>query len=266
MVSFRVALIALAAVLVSPGSRGQVALVADEEFDYITGALNGRNGGTGWSTPWAWTYTSGASLAVVGSGLSYSGLSTGGGHATWSSGGNGLSEASRSLPLVNSGVVYVQFLGQFGATSGGGTPNLRFLANGTLTGGLGGNGGTYGEFVSILDTGLNAASNGSSSSSASLANLNLIVARIDYAANETRLWTNPNLATFDYGNPTGHNAIYTGLAPAFDTLMFITRSPGAIDEISIYTAVPEPATSAAAMALAAMVAFGARKRLRRRAG
>lgn len=85
-----------------PLSRGQVTLLAYEGFDYAAGSLNGKNGGTGWSGAWTWTYGSGVSLAVSATGMTYTGLSTTGGSATWNSGGNGISEAARSLPLDNS--------------------------------------------------------------------------------------------------------------------------------------------------------------------
>jgi hypothetical protein len=266
MILLRVCLVALAAFAVAPCGRSQLRLLAYDEFNYVTGAaLSGQNGGTGWSTAWVLDYTPGISLGVSGTGLSYAGLSTSGGSATWGPGGNLISEASRTLPLVNSGVVYLQFLGQFGATSGGGTPNLRLSASGLLTGGIGGNGGTYGSVVSILDTTLNSAANGSSSTSASLSALNFMVVRIDYAANETRLWTNPNLATFDYGNPSVSDATYIGLAPAFDRIAIYTRNPGTIDELAVYSAIPEPVAVASIAGAAALLCAARRGRGRQRA-
>ncbi len=249
--------------VIAPVCRGQVTLLAYEGFDYEAGTLNGKNGSSGWSGAWTWTYGSGGSLGVAATGLTYTGLTTTGRGATWSSGGNGISEARRSLPLVDSGVVYLQFLTQFGTTSGGGTPNLRLFANGVMTGGIGANGGTYGGVISILDTNLAPATSGASSSSASLSALNLLIVRIDYAANATMLWTNPDLATFDYMNPGAHDAIYEGLAPAFDALDFYTRNPGQIDEIAVYSVIPEPATTAVLVAGLALVAVGVAKRRRR---
>ncbi len=251
--------------VIAPVCRGQVTLLAYEGFDYEAGTLNGRNGGSGWSGAWTWTYGSGGSLGVAATGLTYTGLTTTGRGATWSSGGNGISEAQRSLPLVNSGVVYVQFLTQLRSTSGGGTPNLRFFANGALTGGIGANGGTYGGVISILDTNLAPATNGASSSAATLTALNLLIVRIDYEANTTTLWANPNPATFNYLNPGSYDAIYTGLAPAFDTMGFYTRNPGQIDEIAVYSVIPEPATTASLVAGLALVAVGVAKRRRRAA-
>jgi len=222
-------------------SYAQLTNVASDGFNYSSGSLNGQNGGTGWTSSWLNDYTSGASFQVSLTGMTYSGLSTSGGSLNWANGGNGISEDSRSLPMMNSGVVFVQFLGQFGSSSGGGTPNLRFLNSGTVTGGLGGNGGPLGSQMSILDTSLNPAANGSSSSAANLSALNLVIARIDYQNDSTSLWVNPNLSTFDYENPTTADATYAGLAPAFNSIAFYSRSPGSVDEISIMAEpVPEP--------------------------
>ncbi len=267
MTRFHAFAVVLVMCLVSSRSHAQLNLLAYDGFDYVTGALNGKNGGTGWSDAWTWTYGSGSSLSFGATGLTYSGLTTTGGSATWASGGNGISEASRSLSSpVNSGVIYVEFLGQFGSSSGGGTPNIRLTLSGSLTGGIGGNGGTHGGVVSILGSDLNPASNGSSSTSASLSSRNLIVTRIDFDANTTSIWTNPNLAAFNYANPGTPDAIYTGLAPAFDTVQLITRSPGTFDELAVYSysAVPEPSTYAAILgASALLIAAARRKRLLR---
>jgi hypothetical protein len=144
---------------------------------------------------------------------------------------------------MNSGVVFIQFLSQFGSSSGGGTPNIRLLNGGSVTGGFGGNGGIYGGVMSILDASLNPAANGSSSSSASLSALNLVVARIDYQNDSTSLWVNPNLSAFDYEAPTSPDATYAGLAPAFNTIAIYSRSPGNVDELSVQAEpVPEPTT------------------------
>ena len=226
-------------------SQAQLTNVAYDGFNYSPGSLNGQNGGTGWTSSWVNDYTSGASFQVSASGMSYSGLSTSGGSLVWSSGGNGISEDARHLSLMDSGVVFIQFLGQFGSSSGGGTPNIRLLNSGAVTGGLGGNGGPFGGRMSILDATLNPAANGSSSSLANLSALNLVIARIDYQNDSTSLWVNPNLSTFNYENPATADATYAGLAPAFDSIAIYSRSPGSVDEISIMAeAVPEPSSAA----------------------
>jgi hypothetical protein len=241
-------------------SHAQLTTVAYDGFNYGAESLAGQNGGTGWTGSWLNDYTSGASFQVSLSGMSYSGLSTSGGSLAWGSGGNGISEDSRTLPRMNSGVVYFQFLGQFGSSSGGGTPNIRLLNSGALTGGFGGNGGLYGGVMSILDTSLQPAANGSSSSSASLSSLNLMVARIDYQNNVTTMWVNPNLSTFDYLNPPTANATYAGLAPVFDSISIYSRSPGNVDEVAVMV-VPEPGAASLMMTgVGAMLLYGWRRR------
>jgi PEP-CTERM motif len=242
-------------------ARAQFTTVAYEGFNYSAGSLAGQNGGTGWSSAWINDYTPGVSFSTITTGMSYSGLTTTGGSITWASGGNGLSEDSRTLPLLDSGVVYVQFLGQFGSSSGAGTPNLRLLDSGALTGGFGGNGGTHGSVVSILDTTLQPATDGSSSSFASLANLNLVVARIDYQADTTTMWINPNLTTFNYDSPSSPDATYAGLAPAFNAISFVSRSPASVDEITIMAEpAPEPSTASLLLIGAGLLAYGAQRR------
>jgi hypothetical protein len=244
---------------VGEASQAQFTTVAYDGFNYGTGTLAGQNGGTGWTSAWINDYTSGASFNVSATGLTYPGLTTTGGSIVWASGGNGISEDSRSLPLMDSGIVYVQFLGQFGSTSGGGTPNIRLLDSGSLTGGFGGNGGTDGGDMSILNSSLQPAANGSSSSSASLSALNLVVACIDYDDDTTTMWVNPNLSTFNYEDPTSPDATYMGLAPVFNTLAIDSRSPGNVDEITVLAEpTPEPATASLLMAGAGILLWGSR--------
>lgn len=226
-----------------PSGRAQFTTVAYDGFNYSAGTLAGQNGGTGWTSAWTNDYTSGGSFFVSATGMTYSGLTTSGGSLVWHAGGNNISEDSRSLPLMDSGIVYILFLGQFGSTSGSGTPNIRLLDSGTLTGGFGGNGGTYGGYMSILNSSLNAASGGLSSSSAKLSALNLVVAQINYQSDTTAMWVEPDISTFDYQDPgTSPSATYAGLAPVFNSLSIISRSPGNVDEITVMAEpVPEPA-------------------------
>lgn len=218
-------------------AHGQPTTIAYDGFNYSTGPLAGDNGGTGWSSSWANDYLSGATFHVVATGMTYSGLTTSGGSAIWGAGGNGISEDSRTLStLINSGVVYFQFLSQFGAgSSGGGTPNIRLFDSGSLTGGFGSNGGTD---MSILNASLNTGG-ASTITSDSLSSLNLVVARIDYDTDTTTMWVNPDISTFDYNNPSSPDATYTGLAPAFNKIAIYSRDPANVDEITIMT-VPEP--------------------------
>jgi len=157
----------------------------------------------------------------------------------------------------------MQFLCQFGSSSGGGTPNIRLYNSGALTGGLGGNGGTYGGVMSILDNTLTPLANGTSSSSASLSSANLIIALIDYQNDVTKMWVNPNLSTFDYSAPPTANATFAGLAPAFNQIAIYSRSPATVSDLQIMT-VPEPMTMAMLGAGVALVGMG--RRFRRRNG
>lgn len=232
-----------ALILCYPG-KAQFTTVAYDGFNYSAGSLNGQNGGTGWASAWVNDYSSGATLLVNATGMFYPGLTNSGGSVTWGPGGNGISEDSRTLPRQHKGVVYVQFLSKFGpGSAGGGTPNIRLADSGTGTGGFGANGGPYASYMSILDASLNAATNGSSSSSISLLTTNLVVARIDYLARKTSMWVNPNLATFDYENPgTAPDATYTNLAPAFDRISIYSRNPVFVDELTVlYEPVQTPA-------------------------
>jgi hypothetical protein len=220
-------------------AQAQLTTIAYDGFNYSAGSLSGQNGGTGWASPWVNDYGPGTSMVVSGTDMTYSGLTTSGGSAVWTSGGVGISEDSRSLSLQNSGSVYLQFLCQFGPSSGLGTPTIRLLDDGNLTGGFGANGGTFGGVMSILDPTLQPASDGSSSSSASLSGLNLVVALFDYQDNTTEMWVNPDLSTFDYLNPSSPDAT-ADFAPTFDNIAVYTREPGSVDEIQIMS-VPEPA-------------------------
>lgn len=257
-VAARIVLVAFFSMAICLASRAQLTTIAYDGFNYSAGPLAGQNGGTGWTSDWIMDYFPGSSLDVSASGMSYSGLSTSGGSVVWAPGGNGISEASRSLPLMDSGVVYVQFLSQFDSGSGGGTPNIRLSNSGSVTGGFGGNGGPT---MSILDASLNAASDGSSSSSASLSDLNLVIGRIDYQDNDTEMWVNPDLETFDYQNPTSPDATYAGLAPAFNNIAIFTRDSANVDEIQVM-AMPVPEPTAASLLMAVMGVWLFLKRLK----
>lgn len=250
---FLIAIVSLSACV---SSKAAITIVAYEGFDYSDSSMIGKNGGSGWSSSWSHQYTSGGSHNANSIGMSYSGLTTVGGRMTWAFGGNGISENTRTLPLMNSGVVYFQFLSQL-SNSGGGTPNIRLTNSGNLTGGFGGNGGTYSSVMSILDATLQPAANGSSSSSSLLSNLNLTIARIDYTNNVTSLWVNPNLATFDYENPTSPSAVYANLAPVFNGISIYSRS-GSFDEIMVMT-IPEPSSIAWVGLAAGLVVFSRRR-------
>jgi hypothetical protein len=221
-------------------SQAQLTTLAYDGFNYTAGAsLSGQNGGVGWTGSWTQDYPPGAPFIVSGTGMTYPGLTSSGGSIVWSSGGVGISEDSRTLPLINSGVVYIQFLAQFTESSSLGTPNIRLYDSGNLTGGFGGNGGST---MSILNLNLQPDSS-AASSSAPLANANFVIARIDYQNDDTEMWVNPDLSTFNYANPTAPDAIDTDLAPAFNMLSIYSRDDANVDEIQI-SSIPEPSIGA----------------------
>src|SRR6185312_15678032 len=79
-------------------SRAQFTTIAYDGFNYGTGSLSGKNGGTGWTSSWTNDYKSGASLQLSLTPMTYTGLTTTGGSVVWGSGGNGISEDTRTLP------------------------------------------------------------------------------------------------------------------------------------------------------------------------
>lgn len=79
------------------------------------------------------------------------------------------------------------------------------------TGAIGGNGGCPGIYYSIL----NAALSPAGCTGKSLADMSLVLVQIDYTLSVTKMWINPNLASFDYLSPPAPDA-QANLAPAID--------------------------------------------------
>jgi hypothetical protein len=144
----------------------------------------------------------------------------------------------RSIPLQSSGKVFIQLIINFGAQSGGGTPNLRFYDDASeMSGGVGANGGTYSSKISILNTGLSPNPDGSSSAG-TLDGQGFLIIGIDYSLKKTSLWLNPNMTTFNYFSTPTPSAVYLDLAPKIQTLLFISRySYMKFDELKIYKVV-----------------------------
>ncbi len=234
---------------------GTTSLIASESFSYAGGiSLTGLNGGAGWTSAWASDSPAFPDFATNATGLTYPGLATTGGRMDWQNGGSQLNDAVRTLPLSNSGVIFLQFLAQFGTQSGGGTPNFRLSNGSTMTGAIGNNGACGSPVYAILDNTLNPAAGGTSCSNASLSALSLVLVQIDYDHTTTKMWVNPNLATFDYLNPPTPQAQAVGLAPAFDRIAIYSRSPASIDELRVMrvvapTMTPQPVSSLSLAAL-----------------
>lgn len=211
-----------------------ITVVAEDQFVY-PGAVSlvGRNGGTGWAGAWVSDSPSFTDFFTQATGLTVPGVAGAGGKMEFRAAGSQLNDAARNLPLQNSGVVYLQFLSQFGAQSGGGTPSIRLVSSATgLTGGVGNNGGCGAPVYAILSATLSPIP--ASCSAVTLGTLSGVVLQIDYVANITRMWVLPSLSGFDYLNPPAPSAEYVGLAPAFDRIAIYSRSPARIDELRVF--------------------------------
>lgn len=211
------------------------ATVAADSFSYTANiTLTGQSGGTGWSGPWFSHSSSFTDFRTNGTSLSVPGLTSAGGKFVYAA-GSGLNDSARSLPLQNSGVVYVQFLSQFGTQSGGGTPSIRFLSSGPAQFWIGNNGACGAAVYAILDPSAGGPAPGNPAcSNVLLSQLRAVVVRVDYTAGNTKMWLLSSLIGFDYLNPPAPSATYAGLAVAFDTLAFYARTPASIDELRIF--------------------------------
>lgn len=218
-------------------------VVVEESFVYTGGiSLVGQSGGTGWTSAWVSDSPAFTDFFTNATGLALPGVTASGGRAVFRAAGTQINDAARSLPLQNTGVVFIQFLSQFGAQSGGGTPNIRLDSSGVRTGGIGNNGGCGSPVYAILDS--NLAPVAASCSAVSLSTLRVVVVRIDYTANVTRMWVLPDLTGFDYLNPPAPSAEFSGLAPAFNRIALYSRSPASIDELRVFrVANVEPASA-----------------------
>jgi len=227
---------ARAAEVVSGGFSLQ--LLAYEGFDYAAGPLVPGNGGTGWTAAWSKSYGPGGDYQVIATGLTYPGLDVTGGAIEWGFGGNQVNGARRTLDRVHDGVVYIQALTHYTAQTGGGTPNLRFSDDSTgsfvQTFGVGGNGAAD---MAVLDP---IHLQPLASSGVSMNQLLLTIVRIDYAANETSMWVNPDLSTFDYASPPVADGVAAGFAPTFSAIDPFTRIGSRVDELRVMRLVAPP--------------------------
>jgi hypothetical protein len=239
----------LACAVLSATSLAQAATVpatiAEDSFSYTANVtLPGQSGGTGWSGPWFSHSPSFTDFRTNGTSLTVPGVTSAGGKMVYVAGSQ-LNDSARSLPLQNSGVVFVQFLSQFGTQSGGGTPTVRFVSSGPAQFWIGNNGACGAAVYAILDPSVAGPAPGDPAcSNVALSQLRAVVVRIDYATSNTQMWVLPSLSGFDYLNPPAPSATYAGLAVAFDTIAFYARTPASIDELRIFRLDPAlaPAT------------------------
>ncbi|MDC0902825.1 LamG domain-containing protein, partial [bacterium] len=211
--------------------------VAYEGFDYTNGQdLINVGGGTGWTSNWQQFYLN-RYISARSTSYSYTGLSTTGGKATFDSSCygscNDISSSGRELTATTDGVLYLQFLANLGSQVGGGTPHVRLGFNGSTTvilGKIGDDGHNWG---------LYDATSGASATTGISGNniLRMVIVRFDYSNNTMRMYIDPNLSTFDYSNPSGHDAEISGISiPYFDEIgpMFRYNSTPGIDEIHVF--------------------------------
>jgi len=212
--------------------------VAYEGFVYTNGQdLIDVGGGTGWTSNWQQFYQRKHISARTNSYV-YEGLTTTGGKATYDStcygytNGdwcNDISSSGRKLTPTTQGVLYLQFLADLGSQAGGGTPHVRLDFNGSTTVVLGKEGDGHNWVLYDSNTGTSASTNISGNST-----VRLVIVRFDYTNNTMRMYIDPNLSTFDYSSPSGHNAEISGISiPYFDEIgpMFRTNGTPGIDEI-----------------------------------
>ena len=215
--------------------------VAYEGFDYTNGQdLINVGGGTGWTSNWQQFYLRKHISARTNSYV-YEGLTTTGGKATyddtcygWSDDNwcNGISSSGRKLTPTTEGVLYLQFLADLGSQEAFGTPQVRLDFNGSTTVVLGKEGDGHNWVLYDSNTGTSASTNISGYST-----VRLVIVRFDYTNNTMRMYIDPNLSTFDYSSPSGHNAEISGISiPYFDEIgpMFRTNGTPGIDEIHVF--------------------------------
>ncbi len=226
-----------ALLLIAPTSASAaqtLTLVAEDSFEY-TGNVVGKNGGTGFVGAWAFDYGT-SDYGMNSSGLTYTGLTTAGGYMYGCTATpNQVCGIKREIPLQNTGVSYIQFLANFGSQSGGGTPMVRlFDGAGSLSGAIGGNGGTQAAKISVMDSTGSPLDDGSASAG-TLNSDSLVIVQIDYTNNKTSMWVNPNLSTFSYITPPTANVVRTGLAPVVKNIAFYSRiGYSKFDELKVY--------------------------------
>lgn len=203
-------------------------VIASESFSYTGGAsLTGQNGGFGWSGAWFGPSPTFPDYTINGTGLTYTGLTTNGGRAAYTSGTG--ADGARNLTAASNAtynVIWLAFLGNYTA-EGGGFNNIRlYMSAGTLTGGIGGNAG-YTNWA-ILDNTLNASTY---SATPFDGNTHLALLKIDYTAGASSLWMDPAIASFD-GTQTP--SVTAAFAPVFDQIAFYNRYSGvSTDEITL---------------------------------
>lgn len=252
----------------------QASLDAYESFDYTASALDGKNGGTGFSS--AWNAESGTDVTAPGS--TYAGLSTAGNKALLTpSATSGTLLSFRDLTTTySSGTVYISFLAQ---NVNADSDDQRFFGLSLYSGGIeqaliGKSAGTENSYNN-WDVSKGATR---SASSVDTTTLSLLVARIDFNSgslgDETiSLYVNPNSGV----EPLAADASLTSITIAgLDEIRLgagytsgsLTTVNGTIDEIRIGTtfsdvaAIPEPSYVGMFISLTAIICVVRRTRIK----
>ncbi len=248
--SFLASIVATGLIMLSPGLL-RATLLSYESFDYSTGNLAGQNGGTGFTGSWVGVGNTGAATVETNS-LSYPSLSTTG-NKTYTLPTSTTSGASRTFSAVNTGTVYMSFLGNlddgnrfFALRLYGGVNQVAFIGKQT----------SASDWSIQSNAGGNV--NGNTGVAASLDTTFLFVLRIDFDASGSnerlRLYMNPTLGT----EPGAADADITSLvsfqidkldlASGYTSGGGSTTAKGWFDEIRMgttyadVTPVPEPST------------------------
>lgn len=251
----------------------QASLIVSESFDYASGALAGGTGGTGWSGAWT-AFGNGSSATVQTGSLGYTAgsddLLTAGNKAyvTTTSGTSGVSRTLASgFSDATTHTVYLSFT--FNWDEG-----TRFFGLQLYNGGT-----SVAEFNKLSgQTNFRIQSATSGGTAIVTDTTYLAVVRIDFNAsgNDTlSLFINPS--SFDTEPVTASSSI-SAASLGFDTIRLatgftsgsFTTAAAAFDEIRIGTsyadvvpsAIPEPASAAALLGVAALGAMGAGRRRR----
>ena len=212
-----------------------------EGFDYPAGQdLYYQSGGNGFTSNWKQSYQK-KYLGIRSSGWTYPNLQTTGLRAAYDSSCYGtcntISSSGRDVPSQTTGVLYLQFLANFGSESGGGsgTPHLRLYDGTDLKLLIGRN--TSSSYWELYDHNTQTTV----TTDKTLNALRLIIIRLDYDNGGIKMWIDPTLNAFNYSSPPEPTTEIPNIsAPSFNNLQIYLRSnssPG-IDEIHAFKSLP----------------------------
>jgi PEP-CTERM putative exosortase interaction domain len=254
----------------------QASLIVSESFDYSSGTLAGANGGTGWNGAWT-AFGTGSNATVQTGSLDYTAgsddLLTAGNKAyvTTTSGTSGVGRSlATAFSDATTQTIYLSFA--FNWDEGTRFFGLHLVNDSTAV-------VEFNKFSGQTQTSFGIQQNsGGGVTAISTDTTYFVVARIDFNAsgNDTvRLYVNP--ASLDT-EPLTASSTYSTASISFNAIRLatgftsgsVTTAATAFDEIRIGTsyadvvpsAIPEPASAAALLGVAALGAMGAGRRRR----